>query len=944
MVVLIAGFFIVFDFNLENLTIKKGIQITKNKARIFAQEISLSFMPRFPQRLMYLAGEMTILSQNLVNFSEELNTLTQKCGCQHAESQCQQSKILGVQVGCKPGKIKTFGDPCPHREEIEDRQLDIQMKIEQFSYLQKLLKKEMEVGLEKELKTLRPEVAEELKDNLNKLLELNQNAILSASSTYPLPLQCTADKCQAQCQQGSSFSLKACLNPGQQKPMEAIFEAGVGLNDLELGEVGIKNINLGLPEEIELKDLAELSSFTISLPSVNITFPEITIAKLQAGASLDLSGRPIVFNPPSPTIPQPPLLELSCPKLPPYEPSTFSQTSLAQTIGDFPFRTLGCGCSPSWSITVEEESVDYVDVEWYFQTFSWLSEKCQELPGMKDEQGIPTEKIEKCFDQENVHLTIIQECDDFWANYNPESPPPIPPICNALGLSSSATQIQQECQNLFEQEGESAPSNCNLSVLKEKCEQLKDEGMEETPEPCKFLPLFTGQFPSPDSYEFSGSPQFSPAQTIADFPLSMLGCPASPPTLPKIIFPKIIIPDIKLPHIKFWPFFDIKLPNFIFEDLILPDLDLCDLDNCANIFPDLKFQLPYLDIPQIIVPSIQLPDISANISGYGVIKVPLPRVELSEIEYPVISLNFLQSFNLGNLITPELELPRIELPRPKVHFAFKSLNIDFLNILLGLIGQFLPIPSGCIGFDFHIIPLSIIFPDFYFTWPAFPRIPEIPFCENINDFCQKAKTNLKEVTDKVKEIENLANTTFQNEIQAKLNLAAQEINQTLANAIGEQLNQRSQTIIDEIEKHIQLNAKIEAGVLKIPPLSIEMPDIEVPGISLSEITGLPDKITIPWPESLKKIILEKEITYKLPTISLDKLSYEKEISIKIPGFQMPSLTVTLGSLLNYPSCESQPPSGSNPCPTGQIQQKLEEIKQVKGEIEETSKKIIYILE
>lgn len=930
MVVLIVGSFIVLDFNSENSTIKKGIQIIKNKAQIFAQNISLSFMPRFPQRLMYLAGETAILSQNLVHFSEKLNELMGECGCKYAESQCQQSKILGVSV-CKPGKIKTFGDPCQGRKDIEDRQLDIQMKIEQFSYLQKLLKKEMEAGLEKELKTLRPEVAEELENNLNKLLELNQEVILLASSTYPLPLQCTADKCQATCFLGSSFNLEACINPGQQKPIEVIFEAGVGLNDLELGEIGIKNINLGLPEKIKLKNLAELSSFTISLPSVNITFPEITIVEIQAGASLDLSSDPIVFHPPSPTIPQPPLLELSCPKF------------------------LNFLSSNQWSTTSEQESVNYVEAEWYFQTFSWLSEKCQELPGMKDEQGIPTEKIEECFDQENVHLTIIQECDDFWADYDPESesPPPIPPICNvnALGPPSSTTQSQQrECQDLFEQENESIPSDCGLAVLEEKCEQLKKEGREEIPGPCKFLPLFTSQFPFPDPYEFSGSPSQSITSIIADFPLSMLGCSSSPPTLPKITFPDIIIPDIKLPHIKFLPFFDIKLPSFIFEDLILPDLDLCDLDNCANIFPDLKFQLPYLDIPEIIIPSIQLPDISVNISGVGVIKVPLPRVELSEIEYPIISLNFLQSFNLGKLITPELVLPTIELPKPKIHFAFSGLNIDLTSILLGLIGQFLP--SYCIGIDFNLpIPLRIYFDDFYFTWPAFPRIPEIPFCENINDFCQKAKTNLKEVTDKVKEIENLVNTTFQNEIQAKLNLAAQEINKTLTDAIGEQLNQRTQKIIEEIEKHIQIHAKIEACIpgkeekcLKIQPLSIQVPDIEVPGISLSEITGLPEEISIDWPPELKKIILKEKLTYKLPSISLSKLSYEKKISIKIPGFQMPSLTVTLGSLLSYPPCTSQSPFGVNPCPTGEIQQKLEEIKQVKDKIEETSKKIINILE
>lgn len=130
--------------------------------------------------------------------------------------------------------------------------------------------------------------------------------------------------------------------------------------------------------------------------------------------------------------------------------------------------------------------------------------------------------------------------------------------------------------------------------------------------------------------------------------------------------------------------------------------------------------------------------------------------------------------------------------------------------------------------------------------------------------------------------------------------------------------------------------------LQIPSLVISLGWIEVPPITLNEFIGLDDYISIPWPDSVKQIILADEIRYELPTIPLSDLDYSKEVSIKIPGFQ--SLKkADLTALLNFPYCVSQKPNDHNPC-LGQLEGNLAEIQQIKANIEEASKNIINILE
>lgn len=945
-----VGFLIGIDLNSKESKIRGISRIIKNEAG--AQGIIPYFMPRFPQRLMFLSSAVNATSQELVYLNEDLDNLTDQCDCENAKSQCVQNKITGTGTGCQAvGPNKTFGDPCLTRPDIEKTRRTIKQRTEYLSYLQRLLQKETEGGsLQRELDTLRPEVAAELEANLtgpHGLLVLNQEISAHAEENRNKPLECLANRCTADCGQGSSFGASLCLTAGEQKPMEIIFEAGVSLSDLKLDPIKIKNINLGLPDKIELPPIHNLPSFDISLPSLTFTFPEIEVG----AGTLDLSQRAVSFNPPSPSLPEIPQLKLSCPDFSGSPPPAYD-----------------CGVGSGNATTT------YQEFEWHLKTFSWLSGKCLEViqtnlldldtQAKKDAYKL---LMEKCMTPEKVAQRIYDECEDKWKK-NPifgywYLPSGSPEICEQIGRSPDKINKAIEwCKDLFLNQitpSETPPLACSSApkaTIKDKCDDIRNAGIIEVPPlSCNLWSLFP---PPPIELEgLTGETLPLPGidcpegQKVADYPSGAPGCPFSLPTIPKIPLSKfsVIIPDIILPDFNFCPFFSVDLPDFIFEDLILPDLEICNLDACQdiqNVFPDLRFKFPALTIPPIETLAIPLGELNLNISGIPV-SFPLPKVELGEVEYPTIPFNFPQLFNLGDFVSPELEIPKIKLPQPQFKIGFRglNLNINLLDLLLGLF-QF---PTGCLtaGIEWDCLEINLSGYGYHFSWPAFPTIPEIPFCGDIQNFCGEMKGKLGEVSAKITEIQDKVNTLITDNIQGPLNTAGGLINQNLTTFIQDQLNERAQTIKDEIEEHIQNNAQIVNGILKIPPFVIETASIHIDSIP---ITGIPDHVDIVWPPSLQKIMLTNEIEYKFPPpydrIPLSRLSYEEEIRIKIPGLQgAPS--VSLSALENYPSCESKnpknPPSG-NPCPVSDIQTNLQTIRNLNDEIGTTSKKIITILE
>lgn len=986
----------------------------KNRAEIFAQQLPLYFMPSFSQRVMYLSSELALAVQELDFSNQELADLsTEGCNCKNMQSQCQQKGVGVQEVGvsyCTAGGV--FGDPCPEevRKKIEEKQSEIKSKAAQIFRLRQLLLEETKI--------LKVEADEELKENLAILLEESRKIIEFGENTSNL--YCDLSQCHARCSQGIGFDFMACLNPAVQNPIEIKFKGGVSLADLSLGDVIIRDINLGLPARIKTPQLGELPSFRIDLPELTINFPQVEVASVGARTTVDISHQPIVFNTPSPpALLEAPLLELGCPDFdfPDYLPPKINLDFLE---GEF-------------------EKAESIENNWFFETFSWLMEKCQEIPAEISENNVifyeeallplicadlsypcderaestlvqpeevteltpeelaaaaeeaavaaeeaailadelavaaaeaaaraeelaaaaeaaPEEEKEateaaaaeaaveaataaqaaataaegaaaaaetaieaaaeaaaaaegqetateicltdpcaqmkkdcndakkkcdkdksladtvigfftgdpckkaknqclalsrdlllgvpdiKCYNASTTYTAVVDKCDALWQQYptctsiyriiyHNTNACTLPAICQSLGSPTARAAAQKaQCEKLFREQGEAVPANCDLALLQERCDQLKEEyvdlieaGIEEenlppVPEPCKFLPLFTGEFSIPEEYE---SPEYSvpylpTSQKMFNYPASLPGCDSSYPTVLRISFPKIKIRDINLPHIDLrigsWSIVDINLPSFKFEDLIIPDWELCNLNNCANMFPDFRFQLPYLDIPEIKIPPVDLGELNIDIGGGVSVVVPLPDVELSGIQYNITPFKLSKVPNLGNLITPKVEY---DWRRPQLKTTFRFSGVDFhygwknfLGTILDMILEWFDVdPSGCINFSTQLdLPgFRFVIEDFVFSWPEFPKLPEISACRDINEFCGNMKNDLQQVDNQIGEIERTLNLTLQREIQDKLDEAAEEINQELAGIIQDQINQRVQKIIKEIEDHINAN-------------------------------------------------------------------------------------------------------------------------------------------
>jgi hypothetical protein len=308
-----------------NLNFQKDVSSLKKIFTAFAQEISPYFFPRYPQRLMYLADEISLAAGDLAFLNESLNNSLDECDCKFTQSQC--SSTYGA-LTCLPlpGLSSVFGDPCKNRTEIKEKQSEISEKTKELTYLQNLLKKEMESGLRRELESLSPEEAEELRVNLEKILQDSQEVVSLAENNSNLPEDCSANRCLANCLPGSVTELDACFGvKGEQKPIEFRFKLGVGLNDLDLGQIRVRNINLSLPKEIEIARLGSLSTF-------NIAGEEFVIPIKEPQKTLRLQ----VPKPPS--LPQPPSLTLGCPGA---QPTT---CTYAKPVWEEPW----CYCDEGW--------------------------------------------------------------------------------------------------------------------------------------------------------------------------------------------------------------------------------------------------------------------------------------------------------------------------------------------------------------------------------------------------------------------------------------------------------------------------------------------------------------------------------------------------------------------------------------------------------------------
>ena len=941
--VLIFLFIVSFSLFLTRVDLKSfGSKFKKigvffrGEISVFAQQVSPFFFPSYPQRLSYLISEISQAGKELNFLNEDLEGSTNECDCKYAQSQC-----VNGPMGCSAGLVNVFGDPCQNRAGIEEKQSEIKAGTEYLSYLTSLLGKEMEAGLlQRELESLDPEVAENLQNKLNILLNDTREVINVAEDNRSQPDICNALRCSPVCWAGNLTEISGCLaaGTGEQKSISVRFKLEAGLSDLPLGQVKIRSVDLGLPREISLPSLGQLASFEIAGQE---------FAFSTTGQSREIGARKTItlHIPQPPTLPRPPSFKLGIPQLPDYSSSYQCDFATSEQPSDFSSE----------------------DLDWYWQTFEYLSSICQEMPGMMDASGTPKEKYEGCFDPTRVVSTILSECSycgPGGEEGGPVTPPQpiqvfqksetfgttqlcivsgeeeIPSICPTIGMPETDESRRQaaviQCKNLFSQEGEPAPFECDsnpMVTLLEKCDTLKNQGRAEAPELCKIIPLFTGELEGAGSGEYSGISKDCPTQTIGNYPSSVLGYPTSKPIIPKICLPQIKLPDIKLPTINLKPFLYIKLPSLITEDLNLPCIELCNLNDCQNLFPNLEFQPPILSIPTIQIPPIQLGE---------VLGVPLPDIEISPIQFPhfafpILSANFLQQ-NLRDFTVPKMEMSKITLPKPWFKFSFGGIDLGAIfDYIVTFILNALGIPdfSLCISFKIVSIPLSFVFPDYIFSWPAFPEIPEIPFCKDVRGFCQNVKSAMSNVINKAGVLENFLNGVVQREIQSKLNQATPLIVQE----IEKNINQRMEDVKKDVRK--QAEEQISQGKTEIV---IKIKPIKIPGTTLDEKVGLPTRLTIPWPEELKTIVLGEPIVYNLPTIRLSKLKYSKDIVIQAPGFQGRSLSFDLNVLGNKAECLGKIPIALNPCPKNQIQDNVGKINNLIEEIKGTSQELIDILE
>ena len=808
------------------------------------------FMPNFPTRLMYIAENIDNINQRIIGSIAGLKQLVDDCGCDLSESECKQIITGGKQVDCQP--VRTIGSTCSLFAQGEETQNSIRGATQHINsaqldlaYFRDLLIKEKGSGLDRQLETLRQDDAQALDEAIKNIIGIQPDftdgalyqIITKAKDSITKPEQCSAQNCTPQCRQGgigSGQCISATIS-GEQRPTQITFMGSVGVDDWELGKVGVTNIKLNLPESIPTPAL-----LTLKLPKIKILIPEIKI-------DCPLNSQEIEIKSPRPSLPTPPKLELSCP-------------------------TYNTAKNYTGSAGIGQDDERYREFEWYLEVFSWLSGKCMEAvlgddiidtAKMKDPDKL-NDAISQCFNPVTATDRLVNECNNQINLYNQQGYPPPAQICKddkddeILRIIDRIGNAEEKCYNLHERcsPGTKQPQipneYCNylypypdykdkcepgpidliepITTLTNICTDLQKAGLTEVPLECKILPIFDyapRQIAGPDILELF-TPQFTLfGETMIDLPNNpMQGCPIGAPSIPKLPLSQfsIIIPDIKLPEFKLGPFFRVDLPDFIFEDLTFPDIELCNLDNCQFKFPNLSFQPPNLTIPEIKVPAIKLNDIPGIPDILG---DPNIEVIISPPEFSPLNFDFSQIINLNSLVSPEIQMPDIEFPKPKLELSFEELNVDLLNLLLG----FLKIPnfsdefSMCINWGaLDIIPIDFSYPNYIFSWPDFPDIPEISFCETAREYCKNANDAIQEITGKAKEIETIVDEAVDSKIQQKLNAAANEINIYIANKIKDEL----QDPVDGIAAKIK--EEINAWLLSNPPKSITLPPAPIPGV------------------------------------------------------------------------------------------------------------------
>ena len=448
---------------------------------------------------------------------------------------------------------------------------------------------------------------------------------------------------------------------------------------------------------------------------------------------------------------------------------------------------------------------------------------------------------------------------------------------------------KRTCENLFLSVGEAPSASCQsspISTMENKCTLILEEEIENKredfrranfPHHCAILAILNEGGANAtllsEGYEstIGGDPinlelymASDPDGTTTSYPRqSFLGC-SSPslnaPSIPDDININIpMIPlsrfsvqfkDIITPDFIFMPFFSIKLPNFYIEDLTFPDIEICNLNDCQNLlnlFPSIFDMYPHLGnihipLPDVPIDPINLNDVTISTDTYGTLTIPVPQIRIDPIKIPSLTFYMPQlvDVNVFSFINPIYQLPDprdIEIEEPEITFTFKGIDMDVLGVLIAVIldyfGLSVPSASVCISTNISgiFIPLIVHFSDYYISWPDFPKVPELPFCRNVNDFCRNAKGNLENLIDAFHEfIEELEINL--DEVFTLPAEAAENLEKIINSKIKNLENEINAWLVSETHE-----TEILGEVLRIKPISIPLEDIYIE-FYLSDLYGM----------------------------------------------------------------------------------------------------------
>jgi hypothetical protein len=183
-------------------------------------ELATIYPPSFPSSTPYsppqysydpllhirdTAQKMYSISNEIKNLTEEFKKLLSECKCENATTSCGFSQSCSF--------LKCLGDPCPHRQEIDDIQIKLKIKLEELLFYHRMLKdavkkENLQAEFLSKFLAIDPSTKQLIEiqfDNLRKIVEKLENPI---SNLKPLILEYTSlsnkckmdDKCKGECQ------------------------------------------------------------------------------------------------------------------------------------------------------------------------------------------------------------------------------------------------------------------------------------------------------------------------------------------------------------------------------------------------------------------------------------------------------------------------------------------------------------------------------------------------------------------------------------------------------------------------------------------------------------------------------------------------------------------------------------------------------------------------